>query len=181
MLRTRKLTNESDEKLQVIEFYEEAFPPKERMPFDLMLEISQLDNADLCSVYDDDEFVAFYLLIRNENLRYVSFLAVTPAKRGQGYGTKILNYIRENYADYDLILDEEPVDPEAPNIAQREARERFYTRNGFVSTGYIITAYGQDYEILNTGGDFDIEDYFNIFRSIGFNTFRPTVKKTPND
>ena len=179
MLRTRKLTHDSDDKLQVMELYEEAFPPRERMPFDLMLEVSQLDNADLCSVYDDDEFVAFYLLIRNENLRYVSFLAVTPRKRGQGYGTKVLEFIKENYADYDLILDEEPVDPNAENSDQREARERFYTRNGFVSTGYVITAYGQDYEILNTGGDFDIEDYINIFRSIGFNNFKPTITKSP--
>lgn len=181
MLKTRKVTNESDDKLQVMELYEEAFPPRERMPFDLMLEINQLDNADLCSVYDDDEFVAFYLLIRYENLRYVSFLAVTPQKRGQRYGTKVLDYIKENYGGYDLILDEEPVSPEAENYAQREARERFYTRNGFVSTGYIITAYGQDYEILNTGGDFDIEDYINIFRSVGFNNFKPTVKKTPEN
>ena len=94
MLKTRKVTNESADKQQVMELYEESFPPVERMPFDLMLEINNQDNADLCSVYDDDEFIAFYLLITHNKVAYVSFLAVVPAKRGQNYGSMILDNIR---------------------------------------------------------------------------------------
>ncbi len=176
MLKIKKITNESADKQQVMELYEEAFPPVERMPFDLMLEINNQDNADLCSVYDDDEFIAFYLLITHNKVAYVSFLAVVPAKRGQNYGSMILDNIKSLYPDYSLLIDEEPVNPDSENYEQRLARERFYIRNGFRSTNYIVTAYGVDYEILSTSDDFELDDYRNIFASIGFNVQNPNVK-----
>ena len=176
MLKVRKITNESADKQQVIDLYEEAFPPVERMPFDLMLEINRQENADLCSVYDDDEFIAFYLLITHNRVAYVSFLAVVPAKRGQNYGSQILDYIRNSYPGYSLLIDEEPVVEDSDNYEQRLARERFYLRNGFKSTGYIVTAYGVDYEILSTSDSFELDDYKNIFASIGFSFPNPNVR-----
>ena len=180
MLNVKKVTNESADKLQVMELYEEAFPPAERMPFDLMLEINKLDNVDLCSVYDDDEFVAFYLLVTYNKVAYVSFLAVVPDKRGHNYGSMIMDLIKESYPDHSILIDEEPVTPESDNYEQRVARERFYLRNGFKSTGYIVTAYGQDYEILSTSNDFELSDYQNIFISLGYSSFNPNVKYTLN-
>ena len=176
MLTVKKITNESADKQQVMELYEESFPPVERMPFDLMLEINNQDNADLCSVYDDNEFIAFYLLITHNKVAYVSFLAVVPAKRGQNYGSMILSDIQKAYPDYSLLIDEEPVNPDSDNYEQRLARERFYIRNGFKHTSYIVTAYGVDYEILSTSDDFELDDYRNIFASIGFNVQNPNVK-----
>ncbi|MBQ3384495.1 MAG: GNAT family N-acetyltransferase [Erysipelotrichaceae bacterium] len=178
MLNTKKVTNNSEDRLQVMELYEEAFPPYERMPFDLMLELNEIENVDLCSVYDDNEFIGFYLMIRSNNLAYVSFLAIVPEKRSQGYGSRVLNFIKASYPGYEILLDEEPVREGSENYEQRLARKHFYEKNGFSSTHYLISAYGQDYEILSTGDDFDISDYLNIFYSIGFTGFKPEVKVT---
>lgn len=178
MLNTKKVTNNSEDRLQVMDLYEEAFPPHERMPFDLMLELNEIENVDLCSVYDDDEFIGFYLMIRSHNLAYVSFLAIVPEKRSQGYGSRVLNFIKASYPGYDILLDEEPVREGTDNYDQRLARKHFYEKNGFSSTHYLISAYGQDYEILSTGDDFEISDYLNIFYSIGFTGFKPEVKVT---
>ncbi len=178
MLNTKKVTNNSEDRLQVMELYEEAFPPHERMPFDLMLELNEIENVDLCSVYDDNEFIGFYLMIRSNNLAYVSFLAIVPEKRSQGYGSRVLNFIKASYPGYEILLDEEPVREGSENYEQRLARKHFYEKNGFSSTHYLISAYGQDYEILSTGDDFDISDYLNIFYSIGFTGFKPEVKVT---
>ena len=178
MLNTKKVTNNSEDRLQVMELYEEAFPPYERMPFDLMLELNEIENVDLCSVYDDNEFIGFYLMIRSNNLAYVSFLAIVPEKRSQGYGSRVLNFIKASYPGYEILLDEEPVREGSENYEQRLARKHFYEKNGFSSTHYLNSAYGQDYEILSTGDDFDISDYLNIFYSIGFTGFKPEVKVT---
>ena len=176
MLNIKKVTNDSEDKLQVMDLYEEAFPPHERMPFDLMLELNSIDNVDLCSVYDDDDFVGFYLMIKSHKLAYVSFLAIIPEKRNQGYGSRIMNYIKASYPGYDILLDEEPVCEDADNFAEQLARQRFYEKNGFRSTGYILNAYGHDYEVLSTGDNFDLNDYLNIFYSIGFTGFKPQVR-----
>lgn len=176
MLNIKKVTNDSEDKLQVMDLYEEAFPPYERMPFDLMLELNSIENVDLCSVYDDDDFTGFYLMIKSNHLAYISFLAIVPEKRSQGYGSRILNYIKASYPGYAILLDEEPVYEDSDNYEQRLARKRFYEKNGFKSTRYIINAYGQDYELLSTADNIDISDYLNIFYSIGFTGFKPQVR-----
>ena len=176
MLATKIITNESIEKQQVLELYEEAFPITERMPFELMLELNSLNNVDLCSVYDDSDFVGFYMIIRSKNLVYISFLAVVDSKRRQGYGSAIIKAIKNDYPDSVIVVDEEPADPESPNCQLQKDRLRFYFSNGFKTTDYIVTAFKQDYEILSTSDDFNIDDYFNIFYSIGFTGFDPEAR-----
>ena len=179
MLLTHVVKNNSAERELVQQLYEESFPPKERMPFDLIMEINELPNVNLEAVYDDGQFVGFYLLILHEKTAYVAFLAVMPSERLRGYGTAIISHLKATYKDYALLLDEEPVYEDASNYEERLNRKAFYEKNGFTSTGYIIHAYGVDYEILTTSSEFEYDSYLNVFRSTGFTEFNPIVVRKP--
>ena len=179
MLLTRVVKSESADRELVKKLYEESFPPKERMPFDLMMELNDLPHVSLEAVYDDDSFVGFYLLMINGTTAYVAFLAVSPLVRMKGYGSAIISYLKDEYAGYDILLDEEPVYEDAENYEERVHRKAFYEKNGFISTGYVIRAFGVDYEILTTGSHFNYESYLDIFRSAGFNEFKPLLIKSP--
>ncbi len=180
MLLTHIVKNNSAERELVQQLYEESFPPKERMPFDLIMEINDLPNVSLAAVYDDGQFIGFYLLMLNEHTAYVAFLAVMPKERLKGYGSAIISHLKEEYKDYDILLDEEPVYEDASNYEERVHRKEFYEKNGFISTGYIIHAYGVDYEILTTSPDFKYEEYIGVFKNNGFDKFTPTIVRKPD-
>ena len=59
-------------------------------------------------------------------------------------------------------------------------RAIFTEKNGFISTGYIIHAYGVDYEILTTSPYFKYEEYIGVFKNNGFDKFTPTIVRKPD-
>jgi len=179
MLLTHIVKNDSAERELVQHLYEESFPPQERMPFDLIMEINELPKVSLEAVYDDGKFIGFYLLMLNEQTVYVAFMAVMPDERLKGYGSAIINHLKKIYSGYDILLDEEPLYEGASNYEERVHRKAFYEKNGFTSTGYIIHAYGVDYEILTTSPDFEYEEYVDVFKNNGFDRFTPVIVRKP--
>ena len=53
-------------------------------------------------------------------------------KRNQGYGTKILNDIRESYPFHTLLLCFEEVNKKYPDYDNRVKRMKFYEANGYI-------------------------------------------------
>ena len=54
-------------------------------------------------------------------------------KRNRGYGSKILNDIKEKYQDKTILLCYEEVDEKYEDFLDRKNREKFYSRNGFIN------------------------------------------------
>lgn len=106
---------------------------------------------------------------------YVLYLAVNDEIRSKGYGTKMLNQLKEMSAGKEITLNVEPLDKKADNYSQRVRRMEFYIRNGFRDTGYRLVDLTGEYSILSTADDFTIEEYKKAITQIGMNLYKPKV------
>lgn len=61
-----------------------------------------------------------------------------------------------------IMLNIEPVTPDAPNLEQRQKRRQFYYKNGFRSTHLMLTEMGDDYELLTNSGSVAEKDYIAL-------------------
>ncbi len=103
-----------------------AFPADERR--DLELQRQYADRHPKFTVYavcDAEKFVGFFTLWRFEQFSYVEHLAVLKEFRNKGYGTLILQYIKE------IITNPLVLEIEIPLTDQQVARKLFYEKNGF--------------------------------------------------
>ena len=141
--------------------YDASFPDNERIPF-LRLYTQMDETRVFYAYYEKEKLIGlsfFYLL---DDLAYLSYLAVEEKLRGQGYGSKILQRIKEDYRDCRIVLDIEEVKEDAGNYEERRKRKDFYLHNGFVSAGIFYHIYHVDYEILVANGTACKEDWHRI-------------------
>ena len=145
----------------IIAIYEEAFPPVERYPLDMLEKLAQCENVEYLAFYDGEmadgaavngEATAtpcgFAFNVIAGGYLYVVFLAVNAHVRSRGYGTRILAQMRAENPSCMTVLEIEPIDPAAENNDQRLRRLEFYERNGFSSAGCILREEEMDYAVL---------------------------------
>lgn len=146
-----------------------AFPPEERRSLlTLWLLNAMRPQVALRSYREADRFCGFSLTVDSEKYLYLSFIAINPALRGQGYGSKILEQLRREHPQQALLVEVEAPDETAENCAQREKRIEFYRRNGFADLDRTITGRGVTYRLLSTDPDFDRAAYQRIFSYLSF-------------
>ena len=103
-----------------------SFPADERR--DVELQRQYADHHPKFTVYavcEAEKFVGFFTLWRFEQFSYVEHLAVLKEFRNKGYGTLILQYIKE------IITNPLLLEIEIPLTDQQVARKLFYEKNGF--------------------------------------------------
>ena len=119
-------------KEDVSPLYLSAFPENERPPLEYFYHsLNEYKENHLFAYYENDEFIGFSYISLYEDICYIFFLAVSPQKRNMGYGSKIIDLIKNKYKDYVLLLVYEEVDKKYDDYLFRKKREEFYTRNGF--------------------------------------------------
>lgn len=133
---------------KVKKLYRSAFPKKERIPWFLLWWNTKRKGLHLDAYLDGRTFCGFTVCATVEQLCYVFFFAVEDTVRGRGYGSKILTQLQTQYGTLGLNI--EPLDPAAPNCAQREMRFAFYRKNGFFDTGRDVWEVGGKFRILST-------------------------------
>ena len=103
-----------------------AFPETERRDLELQRQYADHNpKFKVYAVYEADVFVGFFTLWTFQSFSYVEHLAVSPSLRNKGYGTRILQYIKEIVKTPLLLEIELPFD------MQQKARQLFYEKNGF--------------------------------------------------
>lgn len=103
-----------------------AFPETERRDLDLQRQYADGNqNFKVYAVSEGDVFVGFFTLWTFQSFSYVEHFAVSPSLRSKGYGTRILQYIKEIVKTPLLLEIEIPFD------IQQKARQLFYEKNGF--------------------------------------------------
>ena len=152
MLIEKRARKEADFYPTVKAIYKEAFPKEERFPLAFFEYRAAKGKADFCTYWFGDTLVGFSYALKNETDVYVFYLAVKKEERGKGYGSEILDIIKEKYKDKVVCLDIEPVDENAENHGQRAARKLFYQKNGFTSQTERMEYAGVKYEIMSRGG-----------------------------
>ncbi len=166
----------------------EAFPEEERLPMSVQADMCDSGELDLLAICDDgDEYRGFTSVYKGSRIAYVFFLAVDSSCRASGCGTQALRLIRETYPQKQIVLDIEPLDPEAENAAQRSRRRGFYLRNGFRGSGWLFKYCGMSFEVLWCGGEaFDKDAYWSLIGDIGrsvedrgYSGFDPSLERLP--
>ncbi|MFI3240514.1 MAG: GNAT family N-acetyltransferase [Bacteroidales bacterium] len=107
------------------DLYLEAFPVEERRGLDYFLECLNYSSFRLYAIVDGDRFIGFIAWWDLADVRYVEYLATSPAMRGEGYGKMILqNFMAES--DKPILLE-----VEHPEDEIKRRRIGFYERLGF--------------------------------------------------
>ena len=151
-------------KKDVEKLFVSAFPEEERPPVDIYFASFVKSNHRLFAFYEEEKFIGFSSIILYKNIAYIFFLAITPKYRHQGYGSKILDYIKKNYKDYVLLLCYEEVDTKYKDYELRKFRQAFYTKNGFLPNGLKTNEYGVIFETAYIGAhQVSFTDYIEIF------------------
>lgn len=157
--------------------YFEAFPKRERMPFPMMVAMSKLWNTQFFGFYEDDTPCGFTYLASNRKLVFVMFFAVDKSLRSKGYGSAILQQLRNKFPDKKIIISIEPCVVNTPDIDLRKRRKAFYMRNGYRETGYMIKLNGVVQEIIITNGEFLKKEFFSFFVLYSFGSIYPKIWK----
>lgn len=154
-----------------------AFPPEEQYPFWVLRLLVCRKGIDYLAHYENDLFCGISYTSSTDSMIYVLYLAVNDEIRSKGYGTKILNQLKEMSAGKEVTLNVEPLDEKADNYSQRVRRMEFYMRNGFHDTGYRLVDTTGEYAILSTTDNFAIKEYKKAITQIGMNLYKPKVIK----
>ena len=164
---------------RVESLYRRAFPEEEQMPTWLFRRRIRRDDVRLYSVWAA-EWVGFVYLLVGEKTAYLMYFAVDDSCRGQGYGSQILSELRALLPGRQILVSVEPLDPDAENCQQREKRQSFYRRNGYVDSGYQVKEGEVTFDLLLSEiNGFAPADYLALMkgfigRLLGF-VFHPAI------
>ncbi len=167
----------SKRKREIKDIYISSFPKNERMPFPMMVAMSALRNTEFFAFYDGDTLCGFLYMASMADQTFVMFFAVAEKLRSKGYGSAILSKLSEIHPENKLIISIEPCCEDADNLEQRLSRKKFYLRNGYSETGYMMRLLGQDQEILIKNGSFGKGEFLMFFLFYSCFAAIPIIKK----
>lgn len=142
--------------------YESAFPENERAPFSVLLRKSRRKNVDFKAYFDGETLVGMTYSVHQDDLTYLFYLAVPEELRGQGYGSEILQLLKQMYPDHRIFLSMEEFRTDAPNYAIRLRRKGFYERNGYPLIGTRVQEGPEIFELAGTSADVRPEEYIKL-------------------
>lgn len=176
MLQVKAVTKNSEDFEAIKELFLTSFPEAERAPMGFLLWRAKREYIDFLAFYDEDTLVGFIYLVTRGSLTFVLHIAINSKIQSKGYGTQILNYVSEKYVGNRIILNIEELDENADNNDQRIKRRNFYIKNGYKASGMTMIDKVLVYEVLISGGDCTIDEYFALLkRYAGFLIF-PFIK-----
>ncbi len=154
-----------------------AFPKDERFSMFSLLAMSLQHNVRFHAVYDQEKFCGITYYAENKKTVYLTYLAINKELRGQGYGSKILTMLENNFPNKQIVIDIEPVTKKAQNYQQRVKRLKFYERNGFHRTDQKLKDSDGEFEALTTSKKFDKTEFIDTLRKMSFGFYQAKVEK----
>lgn len=145
--------------------YKNSFPKDERAPFFFLKAKAKKNLADFYGVYDDTLFVGLVYEVYYNDIVYVFYLAINPHLRGKGYGSGVLNKIKQRNKGKRIILNIEILDKNSDNYDERVKRKEFYLKNGFKETQLKTKEGNVVYEMLCYGGKLNHSEYAELIKN----------------
>ena len=166
MLQFFEVTKKSPWLPQVKALYESAFPANERIPIKHLLD--DKIKREFWTFFDGDLFCGFSNSITHGSITNIVYFAVVPELRSRGYGSQILQVIREQHPDTRIVVDIEVEEDskDAEELERRNRRREFYTRNGFDSSPVDYIWQGEHYRLLTAGGTVTEKEFRNFWKEI---------------
>ena len=151
MIYLKKMTNDEESKIERL--YIEAFPAGERKPFSMLLRMRRKQKANLLVIHETKTGkvvgLAFFLKYKEDVL--FDYFAVIPECRNKGYGSVVLEKIKEYYSGRRIFGEVEVPDKNADDYNNQLRRMEFYKRNDFKETGIVIDMNGCELQIMYVG------------------------------
>ena len=148
-----KFVDIDDYRKQVKHLFVTAFPREERPPMWMLTRRCRQGKARFRAV-----------VIGDDRVKTLMFLAIDESARDGGYGSAILKKVRTEYPNQKLFLNIEPLDENAPNYDQRCRRKAFYERNGLSCLDYQVREAGVTYEMMTYGEYVTRDEYEEVMR-----------------
>lgn len=176
-ISAKNFKNTFDRK-EIKHIYLQSFPKYEQLPWWIMRFLTVREGIDIIGYYDGEKLCGFTYTVTAGNIIFVLFFAVKSDLRGKGYGSAILQYLKDNNPEKSVLLNVELLDPSANNFEERVQRFGFYKKNGFYDTGYDIEEVGDVFRVLATTPTFDQKEYLQIFKKMSFGFWKPKIMRT---
>jgi GNAT superfamily N-acetyltransferase len=166
MLHFFDVTKKSPWLPQVKALYESAFPANERIPIKHLLD--DKIKREFWAFFDGDLFCGFSNSITHGSITNIIYFAVMPELRSRGYGSQILQVIREQHPDTRIVVDIEVEEDskDAEELERRNRRRDFYLRNGFGSSPVDYVWQGEHYRLLTAGGTVNEKEFRDFWKEI---------------
>lgn len=177
-MEVKKVTIFSKEYKEVKRLQQTAFPSNELYPMWILHFLALQKNVYYLSFHKDSEFCGLMYYLVSNNLVYVFYVAVNDKIRSKGIGTKIFEWLKEKYPDREITLNVEPLDETADNAEQRIRRMRFYKKQGFRNSGYMLKDSSGEFDILTTSKTLAISDYRKAILNLGMGFYKPKIVKS---
>ena len=101
----KKVTRRFPDHKLLKQLYKKAFPIEERAPFWLLSAKAKKENVDFWAIYDSHKFVGLIYIVNYADLSYIFYFAVLDSERGKGYGSKVLETVKQKVSEpQDLFL-----------------------------------------------------------------------------
>ena len=159
---------------QVQALYESAFPANERIPMKQLLD--NKIKREFWAFFDKEvggdaatpTFCGFSNSITHGSITNIVYFAVVPELRCHGYGSQILQAIREKHPDSRIVVDIEVEEDskDAEELERRNRRRDFYQRNGFGSSPVDYVWQGEHYRLLTAGGTITEKEFRDFWKEI---------------
>ncbi len=157
--------------------YHTAFPKEEQMPWWLLRLISLRRDMGVFGFYEGRQLRGLTVSVATDEVLFVLFLAISEEHRGQGWGSAILQQLKQEYPGHTILLNVELLDIKADNYDQRLRRMRFYKKNGFFDTGFDIDEVGGTFRVLGTKPQLDVDAYLRVFAKLSFGVWKPYIRE----
>ena len=174
MLQFFDVTKKSPWLPQVKTLYESAFPENERIPIKQLLD--NKIKREFWAFFDKEEgassaapkFCGFSNSISLGDITNIVYFAVVPELRSRGYGSQILQAIREKHPNSRIVVDIEVEEDskDAEELERRNRRRDFYLRNGFGSSPVDYVWQGEHYRLLTAGGTVTEKEFRDFWKEI---------------
>lgn len=148
--------------------YQSAFPHEERRSEEEHKRVMRKPDYHFDLIMNDSDFIGVMLYWENDEFVYLEHFTTLPAVRGNGYGAKALNLLKQK--NKTILLEIEP-----PVDELTERRYAFYCRNGFQMTPhYHIQA---KYHLGDDDLELKIMSYPDIISSEVYSRFKYYIHK----
>lgn len=151
-------------KLKIYRLYMSAFPKYERKPFSMILSMQKKGKTDLWYAESDGKFIGMGATINGDNLILLDYFAVSQKYRSKGYGSQILQKLRDLYPGKGFFLEIEKVYKDAENYHERHRRKQFYLNVGMKELGTYAKLFGVDMELLGYDCSLSFDEYREFYR-----------------
>lgn len=146
---------------------------------DLLLDLAQRPMVNFWAYYDDETFCGMIYVVDSNETLFILYLAVPSELRSQGYGAKIVEDVRKQFGEKNVVLHvEDPTEVEDEKRKEERIRRiKFYERLGFTDTGYRIKSDTTTFFLISTEGEFRISTYMDLMKEYSYGEYTPPVFK----